>query len=197
MGAGGARAGSGRPKHSGKYREPTQPLRVPKSLISHIKSLLECHKENLDEDLTAGSLADEPLFRLKPAQRRALPLFGHSVAAGHPQRVEDHISESIDLNEYVATSVDHTFLLGVQGDSMRDAGIQDGDLLVVDSKGKAKPRSIVIAVVNGELTVKRLMTTKDGRLQLKPENPDFSVLTITDEMSFQILGVVSFVLHTL
>jgi len=200
-GAGGIRAGSGRPKHSGKYREATHPVRVPKSLLEYVKSLLQSHKDNIaeisgpEEAWENYQQNDQHWYRLKSERRLTLPLFGHSVAAGQPQKVEDHIDEVIDLNQYVAPASEHTFLLRVQGDSMIDAGIQNGDLLVVDSKLTAKSGKIVIAVVNGELTVKRLIETQEGVLQLQPENPLFSVLTITDEMSFQILGVVTFVLH--
>jgi DNA polymerase V len=122
------------------------------------------------------------------------PLFLHPVQAGFPSPAEDYIEKKLDLNEHLIQHPAATFFVRVEGDSMIGAGIHKGDILIVDRSLDALSGRIVIAVLNGEFTVKRLK--KEGEiLYLIPENPKFPTLEIKPEWDFQIWGVVTYVIH--
>jgi DNA polymerase V len=123
-----------------------------------------------------------------------LPLFETTIAAGFPSPAEDSIDKKLDLNEFLIKHPAATFFVKVEGDSMIDAGIHSGDILIVDRALEARNDKIVIAVLNGELTVKRVRKRKDS-LFLIAENPDFPAIEITPEMDFEIWGVVTNVIH--
>jgi SOS-response transcriptional repressors (RecA-mediated autopeptidases) len=125
-----------------------------------------------------------------------LPLFTFKVPAGFPSPADDHLEASIDLNQQYIDHPAATFFVRVQGHSMKDAGIYSGDMLIVDRSLEPKSDSIVIAVVNGELTVKRLVI-ENQQVWLKPENTDYEPLQITEEMDLHIWGVVAHVIHSL
>lgn len=125
-----------------------------------------------------------------------LPLYGSRIAAGFPSPADDHLENSIDLNEYLVQRPAATFFVRVQGRSMIGAGIHHGDLLIVDRSREPKSGAIVIAVVNGELTVKRLHIDAGG-IWLLPENPDFKPLKIVENMDLHIWGVVAHIVHSL
>ncbi|OAI14873.1 peptidase S24 [Methylomonas lenta] len=125
-----------------------------------------------------------------------LPLFGSKIPAGFPSPADDHLEATIDLNLQYIRHPAATFFVRVQGHSMINAGIHNGDMLVVDRSLEAISGSIVIAVVNGELTVKRLIRNDSG-IWLMPENPDFQPLLIRDGMELHIWGVVAHVIHSL
>lgn len=115
--------------------------------------------------------------------------FDTSVPAGFPSPALDAIQKKLDLNEYVIEHPAATFFVRVQGDSMQDADIHTGDILVVDKALEAKHRDIVLAVVDGEFTVKRFCKTSEG-VFLQPENNEYKSIKITEEMDFQVWGVV-------
>lgn len=125
-----------------------------------------------------------------------LPLFASKIPAGFPSPADDHLEAGIDLNRQYVRHPAATFFVRVQGCSMIGAGIHDNDMLVVDRSLEAKNGSIVIAVVNGELTVKRLLI-KDEGVFLMPENPDYEPIPIRDPMELQIWGVAAHVIHSL
>ncbi|MBP5977396.1 translesion error-prone DNA polymerase V autoproteolytic subunit [Brasilonema sp. CT11] len=125
-----------------------------------------------------------------------LPLFGESVQAGFPSPADDWLEDSIDLNQKFVKNPAATILLRVAGDSMQDAGIFQGDFVVVDRSVEAKPGRIVVAAVNGEFTLKRLSRV-GGKLWLMPENPDYTPIEITDEMEVMTMGVVVSVIRQL
>lgn len=124
-----------------------------------------------------------------------LPLFSGKIAAGFPSPADDHIEKSLDLNEHLILHPVATFFARAQGNSMVKAGIASGDLLIIDRSLEPKNNAIVVAVVNGELTVKRLCL-KNRQVWLLPENPEFSPLMITDGMDFHIWGIVTHVIHS-
>jgi len=124
-----------------------------------------------------------------------LPLFGTKIPAGFPSPADDHLEATIDLNRQYVRHPAATFFVRVQGHSMIGAGIHNGDMLVVDRSLDAQSGAIVIAVVNGELTLKRLLMTGDD-VWLMPENPEFQPLQITDGMELQVWGVVAHVIHS-
>lgn len=137
------------------------------------------------------------LFRpAQPPSRLALPLFGSTVRAGFPSPADDYVMGTLDLNEYLVTHPEATFLVRASGVSMTGAGIQDGDVLVVDRSLTPVHRSVVIAVVDGEFTCKRLYQ-RGGRIRLLAEHPDYSPIDLADGQELQIWGVVTNVIHRL
>lgn len=132
--------------------------------------------------------------RLAVNTKHALPLAGEAVPAGFPSPAEEYLERPLDLNEYVAPRPEATFFVRVSGDSMTGAGIFHDDILVVDRSQRPAPGNVVIAFVDGEFTVKRLVRIEEG-LALAPENPDFSLIPLTDETDFEIWGVVRHVVH--
>ncbi|MCB1116137.1 MAG: translesion error-prone DNA polymerase V autoproteolytic subunit [Chlamydiia bacterium] len=124
-----------------------------------------------------------------------LPLFSNNVRAGFPSPAEDHIEQTLDLNHHLIKHPAATFFVRVEGDSMKRGGIHHGDLLIVDRALSPKNGQIVVAILNGEFTVKRIYKEKNT-LYLKPENPDFPPIKVTEEMDFQVWGVVTFAIHT-
>ncbi len=123
-----------------------------------------------------------------------LPLYTAGVSAGFPSPAEDYIDRHLDLNEYLIKHPAATFFVRVDGDSMVDAGIYHGDILIVDRSIEPEDGRVVIAVVNGEMTVKRLCR-RGGALYLIPESAQYSPLEIAEGMDFQVWGVVSHVIH--
>ena len=171
MPKGGKRDGAGRPKGCGKYgMDTTKQIRVPQSRLMDIQNLLQQKNAN------------------------TLPLYSSKVQAGFPSPADDYIERYLDLNAEYIKHPSATFLVTATGDSMIDAGIYSGDVLVVDKSLDAVDGKIVIAAINGELTVKRL-SRKNGRVQLMPANPKYQPIDITEEQDVVIWGVVTLVLH--
>ncbi len=125
-----------------------------------------------------------------------LPLFLESVSAGFPSPADDYLQTKLDLNELLVKNYSSTFFVRVVGDSMKDVGVFTGDILVVDRSLEAKDGNIVIAIIDGELTVKRLNRTKN-KIFLLPENNDYKPIEITEQMQFEVWGVVRTVVHSL
>ena len=124
-----------------------------------------------------------------------LPLYTSSIAAGFPSPADDHLEAPLDLNEHLIKHPAATFVVKVDGDSMIGAGIYSGDLLVVDRSLEAQSGHIVVAVVNGELTVKRLVIERK-RARLVPENPAYKPIEIKDGLELVIWGVVAHVIRS-
>lgn len=122
------------------------------------------------------------------------PLVLARVAGGFPSPADDFVEEGLDLNDYVVKNRASTFFVRVEGDSMQNAGIFSGDILVVDKALQAADNRIVVAIVDGEFTVKRIKKIK-GRLYLVPENEDYAAMEIAPESDFQVWGVVTFAIH--
>ncbi|MBN2332552.1 MAG: translesion error-prone DNA polymerase V autoproteolytic subunit [Deltaproteobacteria bacterium] len=125
-----------------------------------------------------------------------LPLAVASVSAGFPSPADDYLEGALDLNQYLIKHPAATFFVRVAGDSMIEAGIHDGDLLLVDRSLEAADGRVVIAVINGELLVKRARTMGE-RLFLLPENPAYEPIEVREEMDFELWGVVTYVIHSL
>jgi DNA polymerase V len=118
-----------------------------------------------------------------------LPLSLAPISAGFPSPADDYLDKCLDLNEYLVKKPAATFLVRVSGDSMIDAGIHDGDILIVDRSIKPQFGFIVIAVVNDEFTVKRFIQI-GGKPYLKPENKRLKLIDISLIENFEISGVV-------
>ncbi len=122
------------------------------------------------------------------------PLFLSGVSAGFPSPAEDYVDRKLDLNELLIKNPAATFFVRVAGDSMTGAGINHDDILIVDRSLEAASDNIVIAVYNGELTVKRLKQG-DSEARLVAENPAYPPLVISEENGCEIWGVVTSVVH--
>lgn len=124
-----------------------------------------------------------------------LSLFSSLIAAGFPSPAQDYVEQTLDLNELCIKHPAATFFVKVQGDSMIDAGIFSGDILVVDRSLQPAHGDIVVAAVNGEFTVKQLQLRPV--VQLLPRNALFSPIAINDESELNIFGVVTNVVKKL
>ena len=132
-----------------------------------------------------------------PFERRTslrLPLVSATVEAGFPSPADDHLERALDLNEELVRNPAATFFVRVKGESMRDAGIRSGDILVVDRSVSPADRQIVVAMIDGEFTVKRLRK-QNGRITLEAENPSFSPIDVGEDQELTIWGAVTYVIH--
>lgn len=125
----------------------------------------------------------------------ALVLYSASVPAGFPSPADDHIEGRLDLNQHLVRRPAATFFARADGESMRDAGIFDGDLLIVDRGVDPEPNDIVVVTIDGGLAVKRLARCGNG-WQLAPANPAFSPIPVDPEDGVQIWGVVTHSIRT-
>lgn len=123
-------------------------------------------------------------------------MFIVTIPAGFPSPAEDYVEGPIDLNRHLISHPAATFFVRVSGDSMIGAGIHSGDLLIVDRSVTAIHNKVIIAVLNGDLTVKRLYRV-GGILRLMPENPAYPPIEIHPGTDFEVWGVVTKVIHFL
>ncbi len=128
-------------------------------------------------------------------KRFRIPLLNDSVSAGFPSPADDYTEENIDLNEHLISNPFSTFFLRVKGESMINAGIKDKDLIIVDKSLIAKPGDIVIAMIDGEFTIKRL-SIKNNELYLKAENHNYPDFSFKNHIDVQIWGVVIYSIHS-
>lgn len=120
----------------------------------------------------------------------SLPLLGRRIPAGFPSPADDYLEGEIDLNRYLIERPAACYLMKVSGPSMSGAGIMDGDMVVVDRSMEPTPGHVVVAVLYGEMTIKRLRRLRDGRSVLRAEHPDYPETIICEERPAEIWGVV-------
>lgn len=171
MASGGKREGAGRPKGTGRFGIPTKAIRVPEKDV-------------------------ELVYQCIQNQFYRMPFYQSTVVAGFPSPAEDSVEKRLDLNELLVKNPTATFFLRVSGSSMIDAGIHHDDILIVDRSIPPVHGKIVIAAVNGELTVKRLHREKN-KVFLMAENNAFPPLEINEGTELHIWGVVINVIHAL
>lgn len=147
-------------------KEPTIAIRLPVTLLSKLERMSDFQ----------------------------IPVYSSKVQAGFPSPADDYIENYLDLNTKFIHNPSATFVLQATGDSMVEAGIFSGDWLLVDKSLEATDGKIVIAALNGELTVKRL-SRREGRVQLLPANPKYAPIEVTEELDMVIWGVVTCVFH--
>ena len=128
-----------------------------------------------------------PAIGKKPVR---VPLYSHKVAAGFPSPADDYIEGRLSLDEHLIQNKNATFFVRAKGNSMTGAGIFDGDLLVVDKSLSPSSGDIVIAIVDGDLTVKRYIRRAE-KVILKAENPSFKEIELQDGQELQVWGVVT------
>ena len=144
---------------------------------------------NLEQKSHRYTLSQAPQGLASELSVSEIQLIVHPLSAGFPSPAGDYAADGLDLNTYLIQNKPATFMFTVRGESMIVAGIHDGDKVVVDRALKAKHKDIVVAVVNGEYTIKRLHQHK-GRIELCPENPNFTSITFSEGQELQIWGVV-------
>ena len=124
-----------------------------------------------------------------------IPFYLHKVGAGFPSPATDYIEDDIDLNSHLITNAPATFIIRVQGKSMTNVGIYDGDLLIVDKSLNPKNFSTVIANVNEELVVKNLIKSKEANYLTSGSKNTSDRINLADHPEIIIWGVVTYVIH--
>lgn len=175
---GGRREGAGRKL---EYNEPTKVIRVPESRIVEIKEYLK-KKSNENE------ISD--IRQVDPTTYVEIPLATERVQAGFPSPAQDYVENKLDLNQHLIKNETATFIVKVNSLSMINLGMDVGDELIVDRSLEAKHRDIVIALVDTDFTVKRLMIDEHERW-LQAENPEFPDIHFQDGQELIIWGVVT------
>jgi DNA polymerase V len=123
-----------------------------------------------------------------------LPVALTAISAGFPSPAEDHLELKLDLNRELIRHPNATFYGRVKGSSMIDAGIAEGDILVIDKSLEPKDGDIAVCFLDGEFTVKRISKREEG-LFLMPANNEFKPIRISEESDFQVWGIVTYVIH--
>ena len=125
-----------------------------------------------------------------------VPFYLHKAGAGFPSPATDYIEEDVDLNVHLIKNVPATFIIRVQGKSMTDVGIYDGDLLVIDRSLEPKNFSTVVANVHDELVVKNFIKSKDQNFLSSGSNNTEDKIIIDEDSNVFIWGVVTYVIHS-
>lgn len=163
-------------------------MRVPSSEVDNDYSFLRTKFDKLRTESR-----DNVVLLFEPAntdQTMALPLYTTKVAAGFPSPADDHVEQRLSPNGYLVDNETSTFFVRVKGGSMVDAGIFDNDVLVVDRSRVAQVGDVILAVLDGEFTVKTLGKSKQGA-RLIPANKNYPVIEVKEGQSFEVWGVVT------
>lgn len=131
-----------------------------------------------------------PRFSFAP-----LPLAVAKVQAGFPSPADDYLEDTLDLNEYLIKHPAATFFVRVQGESMIDAGIHQNDLLIIDRSIIAKSNDLVVCILDGDFTLKRILFNGES-ISLVSANRRYPLIKISREQDFEVWGVVKHVIHT-
>ncbi|EKF44674.1 TPA: LexA family protein [Acinetobacter nosocomialis] len=188
---GGARENAGR---KAQFNEPTKVIRVPESQVNFIKNWL---LNNVKTDNQTDFTSKLKIQQVHPNNDKIyhIPLATERVAAGFPSPAQDDIEQALDLNEYLIRNENATFIVKANSLSMLDAGIDIDDPLIVDRSVPAKSGDIVIALIDNDFTVKRLMIDtqfQPPKVWLKAENPDYQNIYIEEGQELVIWGVVTY-----
>lgn len=184
---GGRRPGAGR-KPGNNMAQPTTVIRVPVNTVKIIKNFVSTLTGEHALQTHAGF---SDLIQFVRAKRHIVfPLYTSKVAAGFPSPADDHIEQRLNPSDYLVENDTATFFVRVKGDSMIEAGIFDNDVLVIDRSRTQQTGDIVLAMLDGEFTVKILEQSKKG-VNLIPANRNYSAIEIKKEQSLEIWGVVT------
>ncbi len=140
-------------------------------------------------DCLARTLLQVPEIVEQNPGASEIRLLAHRMSAGFPSPAADYAEDGLDLNDYLIRNKPATFMFTVRGDSMIGASIEEGDKVLVDRALTPKSRDIIVAVVDGEYTIKRLYKYR-GRVELRPENPNYPSIVLKDGADLQTWGVV-------
>ena len=175
---------------SGRFGAPTTLMRIPKSQKAAVVDFIahSQQQKSTNIDLSSVSLFEYPAVQ---HQKSSLPLFSSKVRAGFPDVADEHVEKRLDVTEYLIEQADTTFFATIIGDSMRDAGLLNGDKAVVDRAKQPSIGDIVLAYIDGAFTIKTLGKNNQGMPRLIPANSDYPVIEISEETQFEIWGVVT------
>lgn len=146
-----------------------------------------------DNNTSLGNGAIENIKLLKGEWLSRLSLaLAPNIKAGFPSPADDYLRDSLDFNRDLIKNPEATFYGRVSGDSMRDAGINEGDIAVIDRSLQPTDGDVIVAYVNEEFTIKYLDLThkEEGYIELRPANPDYSPIRIDSTDNFRVWGVV-------
>lgn len=154
-------------------------------------------KDN-NTSLGNGSLENIKLLKGEWLSRLSLAL-APNIKAGFPSPADDYLRDSLDFNRDLIKNPEATFYGRVSGDSMRDAGINEGDIAVIDRSLQPADGDVIVAYVNEEFTIKYLDLThkEEGYIELRPANPDYSPIRIDSTDNFRVWGVVVWIIKRL
>ena len=136
------------------------------------------------------------VLKIKIQNKSYQQFYSCAVTAGFPSPADDYLESKLDLNDYLIKHPSATFFVRVVGDSMVNAGIHNNDIIIVDRSIKPKHGKIIVAALDGQMTVKRLYR-RDKKVILLPENKLFKPIEISDSMEIVIWGVATNVIHAL
>lgn len=134
------------------------------------------------------------IFSVDTSVKMELPFIDTGVSAGFPSPAEDYIEQRIDLNGVLIKNPSSTFYAKVKGNSMKGAGVYDGDIVIIDKSLVPSQDSLLVCFLDGEFTLKKVKKVNDD-LFLIPENPDFKPIKINPESDFRLWGVVTYTIH--
>ncbi len=183
--------GAGRKSGSGKFGEATSVIRIPSSQTAVVKDFLAAYqRKKSNNNLDVVGEFELPALNDKSTP---LPLYSSKVSAGYPSTAEEHVEKRLDPSEFLIDKKDATFFVTIQGQSMIDVGLLPGDKAVVDRSKIASIGDIVLAMLDGEFTIKTLSRSKEGQIKLLPANSTgaYMPIEIAPEMHFEIWGVVT------
>ena len=189
--SGGKRIGAGRKIGTGAYKEATTVMRVPESQKPVIRNFLTAYaNKQKAKSIDAVSEFALPDLTAKPIY---LNLYNSKVTAGFPSPADDHVEKRLDPSEFLIDQADATFFVTVQGESMIEAGLMPNDKAVVDRSKIPVIGNIVLAVIDGEFTIKTLSRQKNGDPRLLPANSSgkYTAINIKEGMQFEVWGVVT------
>ena len=135
------------------------------------------------------------IYKCELSVKQSLPLYLCRIKAGFPSAADDYLDKKLDLNEFLIKHPNSTFFVKVQGDSMIGAGINSGDIIIVDRSIEPTHNRIIVAELNGEFAVKRYQKIND-KMFLVSENSEYKAIEITQNMNFVVWGVVLHVIHS-
>lgn len=139
-------------------------------------------------------MGDLLVYKIDDSTEWDLPFADGGVRAGFPSPAQDFMDESIDLNRDIIHHRESTFYARAVGDSLRDANVMEGDILVVDKSLKPHDGDMAVCFLNGEFTLKFIEEHED-HIILKPANPKYKPIRVNNEDNFRIWGVVTYVIH--
>ena len=152
-----------------------------------IRSGGACHRTDTQTLTVFKALTDTSLV---------LPFVDQGIKAGFPSPAQDYVEQGIDLNKVLIKHPASTFLARVDGDSLYEAGILNGDIVIIDKSLEPREGCKVVACIDGEYVMKTIRLGKNV-FYLVPENPDYPTITVTPDQQFVIWGVVTHVIHKL
>lgn len=190
---GGKREGAGRKK--GADSEPSVVIRIPLSQKSNVVDLMAAYAQKQRQQQNKVNVDGVSVFQRPDIKTRgiSLPLYESKVPAGFPSPADDHLEGRLNPNDYLIDQENSTFFVTIQGDSMIEAGLIPGDKAVVDKERQAVIGDIVLALIDGEFTIKTLSKQRGGAPKLLPANSSgkYTPILIKENMQFEIWGVVT------